>query len=93
MKIVKARSSRHSERAHRYHIVRGLGLIVEPGEFTRSASTRFPAQLRQLLRGTDVPKAVADRVEKLLEGLTDDDFKNLKPEQVLDLIRHEYGTG
>ena len=93
MKIVKARSSRHSQSAHPYHIVRGLGLIVEPGEFARSASVRVPAQLRQLLRGADIPKAVADRVEKLLDGLTDDDFRNLKPEQVLDLIRHEYGAG
>ncbi len=93
LKIVKARSSRHSRLAHPYHIVRGLGLIVEPGEFRRSTSTKIPSQLRQLLQKPDVPRAVADRVEKLLEGLTDDDFRNLTPEQLLDLIRHEYSAG
>ena len=93
LKIVKARSSRHSRHAHPYHIIRGLGLIVEAGEYTRSTSTKIPSQLRQLLQKPDVPRAVADRVERLLEGLTDDDFRNLKPEQLLDLIRHEYGAG
>ena len=93
LKIVKARSSRHSRLSHPYHIVRGLGLIVEAGEFRSTTSTKVPAQLRQLLQRPDVPRAVADRVEKLLEGLTDDDFRNLKPEQLLDLIRREYGAG
>ena len=93
LKIVKARSSRHSQLAHPYHIVRGLGLIVESGEYKRTTSTKIPAQLRQLLQRPDVPRTVADRIEKLLEGLTDDDFKNLKPDQLLELIRHEYGAG
>ncbi len=93
LKIIKARSSRHSRLAHPYHILRGLGLIVEPGEYTKPATTKIPSQLRQLLQRPDVPKAVADRVERLLEGLTDEDFRNLKPEQLLELIRHEYGAG
>jgi len=93
LKIVKARSSRHSQLAHPYHIIRGLGLIVESGEYKRTTSTKVPAALRQLLQRPDVPRTVADRIEKLLEGLTDDDFKNLKPDQLLELIRHEYGAG
>jgi len=39
-----------------------------------------------------VPKGAADRIEKMLEGLTDDDFRELKPEQLLELIRQEYGS-
>jgi len=93
MKIVKARSSRHSQLAHGYHIVRGLGLIVEPGEYRRVTTTKIPALIRQLLQRPDLPKPVADRLERMLEGLTDEDFRNLKPELVLDLIRNEYGTG
>ena len=93
MKVVKARSSRHSQLAHPYHIVRGLGLIVEPGEYRHVATTRIPGMIRQLLQRPDLPKPVADRLEKMLEGLTDEDFRNLKPEQILDLIRNEYGTG
>jgi len=93
LKIVKARSTRHSQLSHAYHIVRGLGLIVEQGEFRRSDTTRIPAQIRQLLQRPDIPRAVGDRIERMLEGLTDDDFRNLKPEQLFELIRHEYGTG
>jgi hypothetical protein len=40
-----------------------------------------------------VPKDVRDRLEKSLDGLTDDDFRALKPEQVLELIVQEYQTG
>jgi circadian clock protein KaiC len=93
MKIVKARSSRHSQLAHPYTIVRGLGLIVEPGEYHRLTTTRIPALIKQLLQRPDLPKPVTERLERMLEGLTDDDFRNLKPEQILDLIRNEYGTG
>jgi hypothetical protein len=49
--------------------------------------------IRQLLQRPDLPKPVADRLERMLEGLTDEDFRDLKPEQLLDLIRNEYGTG
>ena len=93
LKIVKARSTRHSQLAHAYHIVRGLGLIIEPGEFRRTDTTRIPTQIRQMLQRPDIPRAVGDRIERMLEGLTDDDFRNLKPEQLFELIRHEYGAG
>ena len=93
MKVVKARSSRHSQLAHPYHIVRGLGLIVEPGEYRRVTTTKIPSMIRQLLQRPDLPKPVADRLERMLDGLTDEDFRDLKPDQLLDLIRNEYGTG
>ena len=92
LKIVKARSSRHSQEAHVYHIVRGLGLIVEPGNYRRTTTSKIPTLLRQMLRDPRVPKGAADRIEKMLEGLTDDDFRELKPEQLLELIRQEYGS-
>jgi hypothetical protein len=40
-----------------------------------------------------LPKDVRERLEKSLDGLTDEDFRTLKPEQVLDLILQEYQTG
>ncbi|HLB69038.1 MAG TPA: ATPase domain-containing protein [Thermoplasmata archaeon] len=92
LKIVKCRSSRHSAQAHGYHIVRGLGLIVEPAGYRRTTTAKVPAVLRQLLRDPGVPRSVSDRIEKMLDGLTDDDFRELKPEQVLELIRQEYGS-
>ena len=59
----------------------------------RVTTTRIPAMIRQLLQRPDLPKPVADRLEKMLEGLTDEDFRDLKPDQLLDLIRNEYGSG
>jgi hypothetical protein len=44
-----------------------------------------------LTRG--LPKDIRERLEKALEGLTDEDFRSLKPEQVLDLILQEYQAG
>jgi len=37
-----------------------------------------------------MPKGIRDELEKSLDGLTDDDFRGLKPEQVLELILQEY---
>ena len=53
----------------------------------------MPSQLRQLLLTRAIPKDVRDRLEKSLDGLTDDDFRDLKPEQVLELILQEYASG
>lgn len=92
LKIVKCRSSRHSQHSHPYHIVRGLGLIVEPAGYRRVPSAKIPGVLRQMLRDPKIPSAVASRIEKVLDGLTDDDFWELKPDQLLELIRQEYGS-
>ena len=91
LKIVKARSTRHSDQWHPYHIVKGLGLIVDQGEFHRSSSARIPAQLKALLEKKEtLPVVMRDRVGKALDMLTDDDFKGLKPEEVLSYIIQEF---
>ena len=91
LKIVKARSTRHSEMSHPYTIVRGLGLIVDQGEFRQKGGAKVPDQLRALLDAKKtLPPAVRERVGKALELLTDDDFKGLKPEQLLAYIIEEF---
>ena len=91
LKIVKARSTRHSEQWHPYSIVKGLGLIVDQGEFRRTQSQRIPTQLKSLLETKKaLPPAMRDRVAKALDLLTDDDFKGLKPEEVLTYIIQEF---
>jgi len=90
LNIVKCRNSRHSPSAHAFQIVRGLGIVIEGVDGRKPASTRAPSQLRQLLLTHSMPKNVRDALEKSLDGLTDDDFRSLKPEQVLDLIIQEY---
>ncbi len=93
LKILKCRSSRHSQVVHPYHIVRGLGLLVEAGSFRRTEGRKLAAQLRELLAGRPLPKAIAAALEKTIDGLTDEDFRSLPPERVVDLILREYGEG
>ena len=90
LNIVKCRNSRHSPSAHAFQIVRGLGIVIEGVDVRKPASAKAPSQLRQLLLTHSMPKNVRDALEKSLDGLTDDDFRSLKPEQVLDLIIQEY---
>jgi len=91
MKIVKARSTRHSEQWHTYHIVKGLGLIVDQGEFRRTTTAKIPGQLKALLdQKRTLAPAVRERVGKALDLLTDDDFKGMKPEDVLSYIVQEF---
>lgn len=91
LKIVKARSTRHSELWHPYRIVKGLGLIVDTGEFRRTTTSKIPVQLKSLLDGKKaLPAAVRERVGKALDLLTDDDFRGLKPEELLTYIIQEY---
>ena len=90
LQIVKCRNSRHSPSAHLYEIVRGLGIIIEGTDNRRSATAKGPTQLRQLLLARSMPKNVRDHLDKSLEGLTDEDFRALKPEQLLELILQEY---
>src|SRR3989442_10622054 len=91
LKIVKARSTRHSEQWHPYHIVKGLGLIVDQGDFRRTTTAKIPGQLKALLdQKKTLAPAVRERVGKALDLLTDDDFKGMKPEDVLSYIIQEF---
>jgi KaiC/GvpD/RAD55 family RecA-like ATPase len=90
LNIVKCRNSRHSPSAHAFQIVRGLGIVIEGVDGRKAVTAKVPSQLRQLLLTHSMPKNVRDALEKSLDGLTDDDFRTLKPEQVLELIIQEY---
>ena len=90
LKIVKARSSRHSEAAHPYSIIRGLGVLVDSSDFRRSESTKIPTALKAALARRQFAPAIQDRLGKALEGLTDDDFRGLDHEKVLELLVREF---
>jgi len=90
LKIVKCRNSRHSPVSHPFQIVRGLGIVIQGVDGGRPATVKTPSQLRQLLLTRSMPKNVRDALDKSLDGLTDADFRGLKPEEVLDLILQEY---
>ena len=90
LQIVKCRNSRHSPASHAFQIVRGLGIVIEGVDGHEPVTAKVPSQLRQLLLTRAMPKGIRDELEKSLDGLTDDDFRGLKPEQVLELILQEY---
>ena len=90
LKIVKCRNSRHSQGSHAYEIVRGLGIVLEDVDGRKPTTSKAPSQLRQMLLTRSMPKNVRDHLEKSLDGLTDEDFRSLKPERVLEMILQEY---
>jgi KaiC/GvpD/RAD55 family RecA-like ATPase len=93
LKIVKARSTRHSELSHPYHIIKGLGVVVDRSGYKRSGSTRVPDAIRAALTERELPPTLRDRLSKALDGLTDDDFRGMDPEKVVEILLHEFEGG
>ena len=94
LKIIKARSSRHSELSHPYRIMKGLGLLVDSAAYKREKTTRIPSQIKDVLdQKSTLPKSIQESVQKALEGLSDEDFKTLKAEHLIENIIAEYSEG
>ncbi len=93
LQIIKCRNSRHDQEAHPFEILRGLGIVLEDVGPRKPVTAKGPSQLRQMLLTRVLPKNVREGLEKSMDGLTDEDFRALKPEQVLELILQEYQTG
>jgi len=94
MKIIKARSTRHSELSHPYRIIKGLGLIVDSNTFKRETTTKIPDQIKEVLKQKKpFPKGIQESIQKALEGLNDEDFKMLKAEHLIESILSEYSEG
>jgi len=96
LKIVKCRSSKHSDLTHPYRIVKGLGLIVERGSYRRTKTKKIPDKLREDIRkivGNRVPPHVRARLSRALKELTDDDFEGIKTSEIIEDIVEEYEKG
>ncbi len=90
LKIVKARSTRHSELSHPYRIIKGLGLIVQHGEYRVDDSRTIPMELESILKSSKLPASVATHMAKTLGELTDGDFEDLPAEELVKYILEEY---
>lgn len=92
MKIVKCRSSRHSELSHPYYIMKGLGLVVEKGDFEKGTTDNIPKEMKKKLieKKSDIPPQVFSRLEKALDELKDVDFKDMKVSNLIESILNEY---
>ncbi|KYK28481.1 MAG: circadian clock protein KaiC [Candidatus Proteinoplasmatales archaeon SG8-5] len=92
LKVMKCRNSRHSKMEHSYSIVKGLGLVVNPGESRAEPSRAFPERLKNMLdehKGR-IPARVHQRIIEVLEELRDEDFNDMSPEEVVEEIIQEY---
>lgn len=92
MKILKCRSCKHSEAAHPFQIIRGFGIVVQPGTEPREKSTKKLEQIRKGLAAVrgQMPKYVFDRLTSSLENLTDDALGTMKPQDLLQIVLEDY---
>ena len=92
LKIMKCRSSRHSKTEHRYSIVKGLGIVVDPDNSSLMPSRKMPDELAEILEKnrSKIPARVYGRLVAVLEDLRDDDFSDIKLETLMREIISEY---
>ncbi len=92
LKIVKCRSSSHSELEHPYSIIKGFGLVVRAGDFplvpTRDKVDEFITDFKKL-KG-NVPGFVFKRLSASLKDLRDRDLVDVNTQELLNAILAEY---
>jgi|Deesub1362B_J571_1020462.scaffolds.fasta_scaffold10027_2 KaiC/GvpD/RAD55 family RecA-like ATPase len=92
LKVVKTRSSKHSELTHEYRIVRGIGIVVMRHGYTprqtREVSHRLKRELLRRIEG--FPPVVREQIAKALDLITDDDLEGVELDELVDSIFEEY---
>jgi circadian clock protein KaiC len=92
LKILKCRSSKHSELAHPFQIIRGFGIVVQQLDDGKEKSTKNIDQLRKGLQAVkgQLPRHVFDRLSSSLENLTDDNLSGMRPADLLRTVLEDY---
>ncbi len=92
LKILKCRNSRHSKMEHSYNIMKGLGLVVNPGKARTAPSKTVPIRLKEMLEENkdNIPSRVHKRLMEVMEELRDEDFVDMSPEEIIQEIIMEY---
>jgi circadian clock protein KaiC len=93
VRVLKTRSSKHSNQIAPYEIRRGLGVVVRPtarGEGVAEGGGDVAAQWKKLVRDRvndkEMPAASAARVRQLLEGLDTEPLLGMTPQDLLELV-------
>ncbi len=92
LRIVKARSTRHSENSHRYSIIGGLGVVVEGEERKSLEATGLTRELSveiERLRKR-IPDAAYRKLKESLAVMKDEDLRDFGKEELIRLIMDEY---
>ncbi|RLF02978.1 MAG: hypothetical protein DRJ64_08775 [Thermoprotei archaeon] len=84
LKIIKFRRSRHSTRYHRYHIIHGLGLLVEA---LRKSYTR--EEVNAALK--NLPEDAQARVRDVMRHVDTADLRDVDATYLLALLIKEHG--
>ncbi len=102
LKIIKCRSSKHSRSWHPYGIMKGAGLYVrrpidaaQPAEHAADLEARLDARLGELppeARAKFGP-VVLENVRRAVRTLAEQEFSDIDPDELLDLILMEYEHG
>jgi len=92
IKVIKCRSSKHSELAHQYRIVEGLGIIIhdpstDPKEI-KSKPIHVDEGLEEKLE--HLPGPIAKRIKVAFGRLTSKDLEGLPPKHLISYIEREY---
>lgn len=92
LKVVKCRSSRHSEKAHDYKIMSGIGLTIQHRqkhmEPKREKTKKLLATIKEQMKGIPVP--ARGRLIKGFRKLHDSDFDVIDPNILIEDIIEEY---
>ena len=93
MKIVKARSTRHSDRYHRYVIVGGLGVVVDTQPYKPAKSRKAAQEIAKELakHRSEIPESAYAKIRASLKNMRDDDLKGMEKTDIVRLILEEYG--
>jgi len=97
-RVLKTRSSKHSNLIAPYEIRRGLGVVVRPrvrGQVPAETGIDFGAQWKRLLHervnDRDLPAGSAARVRQLFEDIDPDPLLGMSPQELLELILEDAG--
>ena len=93
LKIVKARSTRHSDTYHRYVIVGGLGVVVDTKPYHPTRSRKMAQQIARELAAhrSEIPESAYVKIRNSLKNMRDDDLKGIDKDDIVRLILEEYG--
>jgi KaiC/GvpD/RAD55 family RecA-like ATPase len=99
LKVIKCRSSRHSQFWHPYRIVRGSGIIVQESDLATEVPMKI-VDMRSLLNKAleNIPKEkkvnltakVNQSISRTIDSLSREDISSLNAEYILSQILTEY---
>jgi len=92
LRIIKSRSSKHSERPHHYKLIKGLGVVVKREGYKIQTSKKIITKMKKDLKekSSHLSPIVYKRIYKMLDELTDEDLEEIDIEELIVDIIEEY---